>query len=344
MQALVTGATGFVGAALARRLVEEGHAVRAFVRAPERLEAVGLADVEAVQGDITDPDALDRAMAGIEVVFAVAGTFREPNLADERYRAINVEAVRHVVEAAARHGVRRVVHCSTVGIHGNVEGAPLNEDAPLRPDGIYEETKAAGDELARDLGAELGTEVVVLRPTPVYGPGDTRLLKLFKLAQKKRTVMLGSGRAGYHLVYIDDLIDAFVLAATEPGVGGEAFIVGGPERPSLNDVTRTLADLLGQKDQRVVRLPASPVRLLGHACEIVCRPFGIDPPLYRRRVDFFINNRAYDTTKAERRLGYRPSVTMREGLRRTAAWYAERGLLPAPPPAASAPHPDRGAA
>ncbi|MCB1883015.1 MAG: NAD-dependent epimerase/dehydratase family protein [Geminicoccaceae bacterium] len=328
MKALVTGATGFVGSALVRRLLDEGHHVRAFVRTPSKLGDLGLSVDETVQGDITDPAAVDRAVQGVDVVFAIAGTFREPNLGDDAYRAINVEAVRHIVEAAARHGVRRVVHCSTVGIHGNVVGDPFTEAAPLCPDGIYEETKAEGDSLALDLGRKLGVEVVVIRPTPVYGPGDTRLLKLFKMASKKRMVMLGSGEAGYHLVHVDDLADAFLRAATAEGVAGEAFIVGGPERPTLNEVVATIAGILGQDDQKVVRLPAAPVRLLAHACELACRPVGLNPPLYRRRVDFFINDRRYDTTKARERLGFTPKVTMREGLAGTARWYRGQGLLP----------------
>ena len=328
MKVLVTGATGFVGSALVRRLLEAGHDVRAFVRTPSKLEALGLEVRDVVQGDITDAAALERAMPGVEVVFAIAGTFREPNLTDDAYRAINVEAVRHIVEAAARHGVRRVVHCSTVGIHGNVEGEPFTEAAPLRPDGIYEETKAEGDTLALDLGRKLGIEVVVIRPTPIYGPGDTRLLKLFKMASKKRMVMLGNGDAGYHLVHIDDLASAFLQAATAEGVAGEAFIVGGAERPSLNEVVATIAGVLGQDEQRVVHLPAGPVRLLAHACEIACRPVGLSPPLYRRRVDFFINDRRYDTTKARERLGFAPRVTMRDGLAGTARWYRAQGMLP----------------
>lgn len=328
MKALVTGATGFVGGALARRLLRNGHEVRAFIRRPELLQANGLATAEVVRGDITDPEALDQAMPDIDVVFGIAGTFREPDLSDKRYREINVTAVRHLIEAAAKHGARRVVHCSTVGIHGNVEGPPLDETAPLRPDGIYEETKAEGDELARRLGREHGVEVVVIRPTPIYGPGDTRLLKLFKMASKKRMVMLGDGEAGYHLVHIDDLVEAFVLAAEAEGVAGEAFIVGGPERPTLNEVVATIAEVLGRDDQQVVRLPAAPVRLLSHACEIACRPIGVSPPLYRRRIDFFINNRSYDTTKAKKRLGFAPKVTMRDGLKSTAEWYRKQGLLP----------------
>ena len=148
-------------------------------RRPAEAAAAGLTEVELCEGDITDAEAVDRAVAGIDTVYGIAGTFREPNLTDDRYREVNVEAVRLMMEAARRHGVRRVIHCSTVGIHGNVVGAPASEATPIRPDGIYEITKAEGDQLALSYAGD-GVETVAVRPAPVYGPGDTRLVKLYQ--------------------------------------------------------------------------------------------------------------------------------------------------------------------
>lgn len=327
MTVLVTGASGFIGQALTRKLCARRDPVRVLVRSRARFEQLAIDGVEVVEGDLTEPAAVDRAMAGIDLAFSIAGTFREPNLSDARYREINVDGVRNILEAARRHGVRRVVHCSTVGIHGDVKGAPASEAAPLVPDGIYEVTKAEGDQLALRFGRDNDLDVVVIRPAPVYGPGDTRLLKLFKMASKRRVVLLGPGTAHYHLVHVDDLVDGFVLAGETEGIAGEAFIIAGPERPDLNQLIRTLARVLGNPDPGIVRLPAQPVRLLGHACEVVCRPFGIAPPLYRRRVDFFINNRAYDIGKARARLGYVPKIGVEQGLEQTAAWYRAQKLL-----------------
>lgn len=326
MTVLVTGATGFIGQALARRLLACGERVRVLARRPEKIAEAGLQVHEVYEGDITDAAAVERAVAGAGVVYAVAGTFREPSLSDERYREVNVVAVRVMMETARKHGARRVVHCSTVGIHGNVTGAPANEDTPVHPDGIYEKTKAEGDRLALSYARD-GLEVVVVRPAPVYGPGDTRLVKLFKLAARDRVVLLGNGRPHYHMVYIDDLVEAFRLAGTVPGVSGEAFIVGGAERPTLEDVVRRIGRLTGHPRQRILKLPAGPILGLGDLCERVCRPLGLNPPIYRRRIEFFVNNRAYDIGKAERRLGYRPAVNLDEGLARTAAWYRAQGYL-----------------
>jgi dihydroflavonol-4-reductase len=325
---LVTGATGFIGEALTRSLLASGERVRVLVRQPEKAAQAGLAAAaEVVQGDITDGAAVDRAVAGVETVYAIAGTFREPNLPDERYREVNVGAVRLMMEAATRHGVRRVVHCSTVGIHGNVVGEPANEATPIRPEGIYEVTKAEGDRLALSYGGNGGLETVSVRPAPVYGPGDTRLVKLYQLAGRDRVVLLGDGRPHYHMVYIDDLVAAFRLAGSRPGVSGEAFIVAGAERPTLEEVVRRIGRLTGHADQRLLKLPAGPLLLAGDICERLCRPLGVKPPIYRRRIEFFVNNRAYDTTKARTRLGFAPAVSLDDGLARTLAWYRERGLV-----------------
>ena len=325
---LVTGATGFIGQALARKLLERGESVRVLVRDEGKLAALGLEADEVVRGDITDLEAVERATRDVSIVYAIAGTFREPGLSDRRYREVNVEAVRTMHEAAMRSGVKRIVHCSTCGIHGSIDGTPADETHPVRPVGIYEQTKAEGERLALELGARSGIEVTALRPTPVYGPGDTRLLKLFKLASRRPVIMIGDGTAGYHLVYIEDLTDAFILAGASPAANGEAFLIGGPEIPSLNEIVHTLACVNGHGDVgNVVRIPAKPVWLAGWLCEAMCRPLGVDPPLHRRRVEFFINNRAYNIDKARRLLGYSPKVGIADGLRRTAEWYRRQGLL-----------------
>jgi dihydroflavonol-4-reductase len=329
VRALVTGATGFVGRALLERLgAEPGVAVRALARDPARLDGSGAAaPAEVVRGDVTDAAAVDRAVAGVDTVFHVAGTFREADAADDWYRKVNVEAVRHVIEAARRHGVRRVVHTSTVGIHGSMDEAPATEDSPLRPDGIYEETKAAGDSLALAEAAKGRPEVVVLRPAPVYGPGDTRLVKLFRLAKAPRPILLGDGQALYQMVHVRDLAEAFLLAARRPEAAGEAFLIAGEERPTVNELVAAVARAQGLPEPRPVHLPAGPVRRLAHACELLCRPLGVSPPLYRRRVDFFLLNRQYDTAKARRLLGFSPAVPLEDGLAETIRWCRSRGLL-----------------
>src|SRR3954469_6179070 len=181
VRVLVTGAAGFTGGHLARALAARGDAVSALVRregpAASALERAGVA---LVIGDLRDRDAVAAATDGVEVVYHIAAMYRQAGLGDDVYRAVNATAVREVVEAAARAGVRRVVHCSTVGVHGDVEHPPADEDAPLKPGDVYQVTKLEGERLAREAGARLGLEVTIARPTGIYGPGDRRLLKLFR--------------------------------------------------------------------------------------------------------------------------------------------------------------------
>jgi nucleoside-diphosphate-sugar epimerase len=260
------------------------------------------------------------------VVFNIAALYRTAGLPASAYRAVNAEGVGTLIEAAARAGVRRVVHCSTVGVHGDVERPPANEDAPLRPGDVYQETKVEGERIAREAAARAGVQLVIARPSGIYGPGDRRLFKLFGAIARGRFLMLGAGRAFYHLTYIDDLCEGFRLCGITRGAAGRTYILAGGEVTTLAELVTMTAEVAGVK-RPVLRLPVWPVWLAGAACEIVCRPLRLQPPLYRRRVDFFTKSRAFDIARARRELGFNPQVGLREGIRRTLEWYREQGWI-----------------
>jgi len=322
----VTGATGFTGGHLARTLRARGDEVRALVRDPSRAVDLEASGVELQAGDLKDAAAIAAAVRGVEVVYHVAAIYRQAGLRDEAYRAVNADAVRTVVEAAARAGARRVVHCSTVGVHGDVQNPPANEDAPLRPGDIYQITKLEGEAAARRAAAAAGVELVIARPTGIYGPGDRRLLKLFRGIARRRFVILGSGRIYYHLTYIDDLVEGFRLCASVPAAAGRTYILAGGEVTTLNELAALIASEAGVAPPRL-HLPVWPFWLAGAACEAVCAPFGIEPPLYRRRVDFFTKSRAFDISRARGELGYAPKTGLRDGIRRTLEWYRQSGWI-----------------
>jgi dihydroflavonol-4-reductase len=327
---LVTGATGFTGGHLATTLARRGLTVRTLVRARSlerfRASAAAAAGATAVVGDLTTPEALDMACHGAEVVYHIAATYREAGQPDSAYRAINVDGTRHVLEAASRQGVRRVVHCSTGGVHGHIAHPPATEDAPFNPGDVYQETKLEGEQLARSYGQAHGLEVVVARPIGIHGPGDTRFLKMFRGLARGRFPMLGSGEVFYHLTYIDDLVEGFRLCGETPGAAGRTYILAGARYTTLRELVDLVADELGVQPPRL-HLPVWPVWLAGLACEMVCVPLRIEPPLYRRRVDFYTKSRAFDITRARTELGYAPQVDLREGIRRTIAWYRAQGWL-----------------
>ena len=326
MRVLVTGATGFTGGHLARALRARGDDVRALVRDPARATELSRVGVELVTGDLRDGGAVDAAARGVEVVYHIAAIYRQAGLREEEYRAVNADAVRAVIEAAARGGARRVVHCSTVGVHGDIEQPPANEDAPLRPGDIYQVTKLEGERIAAEAASQAGIQVVVARPTGIYGPGDRRLLKLFRGVARRRFVILGSGRIFYHLTHIDDLIQGFRLCAEVPQAAGRTYILAGPEVTTLNELVEVIAEEAHVPPPRL-HLPVWPFWLAGAACEALCAPLGIEPPIYRRRVDFFTKSRAFDIARARQELGYAPAVGLRDGVRRTLAWYRDAGWL-----------------
>jgi nucleoside-diphosphate-sugar epimerase len=325
VRVLVTGATGFTGGQLARSLRSRGATVRALVRDAGRAGDLNTAGIELIAGDLRDETALKRAVAGADVVYHIAAIYREAGVSADTYRIVNALAVRALIEAAAAARVRRVVHCSTVGVHGDVEHPPANEDAPLRPGDVYQRTKLEGEQLARDAGDRLGIEVTIARPTGIYGPGDRRLLKLFR-ATVRRFPILGRGEIYYHLTYIDDLIEGLRLCGEHPAAANRTYILAGGEVTTLNELVATIADVAGVAPPRG-HLPVWPFWVAGALCEAVCVPLGVEPPIYRRRVDFYTKSRAFDTTRARRELGYAPRVGLREGIRRTIDWYREHGWL-----------------
>jgi nucleoside-diphosphate-sugar epimerase len=232
-----------------------------------------------------------------------------------------------VLEAARAAGVRRVVHCSTAGVHGHVEHAPANEDAPLAPGDQYQRTKLEGETLARDYGRQPGSpEVVIARPVGIYGPGDLRFLKLFRGIARRQFPMLGAGQVFYHLTFVDDVVEGLRLCGETASAAGGTFLIAGPRYTTLNELVTLIAGVLNVSPPWL-RLPIWPVWLAGALCEAVCVPLRLEPPLYRRRVDFYRKSRAFDTTRARRDLGFQPAVTLEDGIRRTAAWYREQGLL-----------------
>jgi nucleoside-diphosphate-sugar epimerase len=321
----LTGATGYTGGRLLAAFLAEGHEVTALARPHARLPAAPRPPVW-VEGDLGGRAALDRLVSRADAVVHVAAVYRTAGHPDSYYHDVNVGGTERLLEAAARAGVKRFVHTSTVGVHGHVAHPPADESAPLAPGDIYQQTKAVAERLALDFGRQRGLPVTVVRPGAIYGPGETRLLKLFRAIARKRYAIVGSGRAFYHPVYIDDLVQGFRLALTRPGAVGEAFIVAGPRYVTQAELAAVIARHTGGKVWPL-RIPAAPLVWAGALCEAVCVPLGIEPPLHRRRVEFWTKSRAFTIDKARRVLGYAPQVDLDEGVERTVAAYRAAGWL-----------------
>ena len=322
---LVTGATGFTGEALCRRLTEEGKKVTAFVRPTSDISRLQEIGVDCRQTDITNSAQVEKDFSGFNVVYHIAAAYRTEHSSEEIYHRVNVEATRNLLEAAKKMHVGRFVHCSTVGVQGEIDDPPADEKYRFKPGDHYQESKKEGELLALKYFAE-GLPGTVFRPVGIYGPGDTRFLKLFKPVSKGMFVMIGSGRVLYHMTYIDDLVDGILLCGSRPEALGEVFTLGGERYTTLRELVDLIADVLG-KSKTGIRIPYAPVYLASVICDKLCKQIGVSPPIYPRRVEFFAKDRAFSIDKAKRLLGYAPKFGLREGLSRTAAWYKEQGLI-----------------
>lgn len=325
---LVTGATGFTGSVLTRKLCQRGVRVRAIVRASSKRGGLQGLPIQWIEGDVFDPATVDRAVAGVEIIFHVAAAYREAGITDETYCKVHVESTQLLAQAALKvPGFKRYVHVSTVGVHGHVENPPANEEYPFSPGDIYQQTKAEAELWIRDFAPKHGLPFTVIRPAAIYGPGDKRLLKIFKMAAWPIIPILGSARGQlYHLIHVDDLTEIFIRASTHPAAVGEVFIGGDPAALALADILQIISSEYGRK-ARLIRIPALPFFWAAAVCETICRPFGWAPPIYRRRVAFFTKDRSFDTSKLRNRLGFTYGRTTGEGLRTTARWYREQGWV-----------------
>jgi nucleoside-diphosphate-sugar epimerase len=221
-----------------------------------------------------------------------------------------------VLRTAAAAGVRRFVLCSTAGIYGQQLAGITDESAIPQPWNAYERSKCAAEQRLRELAPELGIEFVILRPAVVYGPRDDRLLKMFRAAAKGHFPLFGPGRGRRHMVYVTDVADAFLMACTQPRATNQDMIVAGPEAVPLRAMLATLAKVVARPSCGP-KLPLAPMMLLAALVEDACKLMRMNPPLYRRRMDFYNSDAAFDCSRARRLLRWAPRVSLEEGLRRT---------------------------
>jgi nucleoside-diphosphate-sugar epimerase len=326
MKALITGGTGFTGSALSARLAKDGHTVIALDNKPglldDELRRLG---VRIEYGSVTDRELVGRVTAGCERVFHLASAWRIVNVSDALYYDTNVNGTRVVAEAALAHGAR-LIHCSTCGVHGNPRELPTKETSAIAPVDVYQRTKWQGEQVVREY-VERGLWATIIRSTSHYGPGDPeRIFHVYKRVARGHFTFLGPGTAHFHLLYVDNLVDAFLLAAERDVARGEAYLVGDERSLTLRELVLAIAEALGVR-VKLHHLPFWPAYALGTVVEFAYKPLPWDPPIFRRRLNWFRFDRTYDISKARRELAYAPRVDIPTGLRRTGEWYRQRGMI-----------------
>jgi nucleoside-diphosphate-sugar epimerase len=331
MRLLVTGGTGFIGSHLAehgRRLGAE-VVVLGLTDRPEEGANVGLLrgqGVEVVSGSITDPELCRQAVRGATHVFHLAVAMREGAKSDEYFESVNLDGTRRLLEASVSEGVRRFVSCSTIGIYGHRAPGITREDSPLAPGNIYERTKVSAERLVRELGIQRSLPYAILRPADVYGPRDHRLLKLFKGVSTGRFPFFGKGEGRRHMIYVDDVVSGFFRACERDRALGESFILAGPRACTLRELVAEVQAATGSR-RYGMRLPLKPMLGVAAVVEDASRVLGVEPPIYRRRMDFFWSDSEFDTTHARQGLDWAPRVELPEGIRRTLEDYRRSGAL-----------------
>ncbi len=327
MKILVTGGTGFTGKALVRRLLGEGYKVVALdYQEGLKTEELRKWGADVVIGSVTDKDVVRRCMEGVDIVQHLAAAFRELDVSNTYYDEVNIGGTRNVLEAAIQAGVKKFIYCSTCGVHGNVENPPADETAPINAADYYQQTKYKAEPVVMEYYRQ-GLPCVILRPAAIYGPGDPeRFYMIFNRVRRGMFPMFGRGKTLYHPLYIDHLVDAMLLAQEKGRGDGQAYLIADEEYVTIEVLDRRTAIALGV-EVKIPHYPLLPLIIAGHICEKICKPFHVKPPIFPRRVDWYRQNRAFDIGKAKRDLGYNPTVSLDEGLKRTADWYKEEGYL-----------------
>jgi nucleoside-diphosphate-sugar epimerase len=326
---VITGGSGFIGSRLAQLATELGYQVTVTTAVNNgtertRCDALAKAGITVIVAPLEDAATLERALAGQDVVIHLAAAQHEAQAPESHFHRVNVEGTQRLLELASRTGVRRFVHGSTIGVYGQATDGTLDEHSPLAPDNPYGRTKAAAEQVVRQCAGNL--EYCIIRISETYGPGDMRLLKLFKGIRKGRFLVVGSGTNLHQLIYADDLARGLLAACAAGRANGETIVLAGSEPISTTELVTAVGAAVGRA-KRLPQVPMWPFVAAAYVLESSLRPIGIKPPLHRRRLDFFRKSFRFSTEKAQRLLDFRAQVSFAEGARQSAAWYSANGYL-----------------
>jgi dihydroflavonol-4-reductase len=326
---LVTGASGFVGSAVARALLAEGRHVRVLLRPESDRRNVAGLDVEVRLGSLEDGASLTAALAGCGALYHVAADYRLWVRDPARMYAANVDGTRHLMTAALAAGVERVVYTSSVATLGLASGGrPADETTPSRLDdmiGPYKRSKFLAEEVVKDLVRDRGLPAVIVNPSTPIGPRDVKPTPTGRMI-----VEAASGRmpafvdTGLNLVHVDDVAAGHLLAE---GAGriGERYILGG-ENLTLAEILGRIAEIVGRRPP-TVRVPIAAVWPIAVAAEVVGRITGREPFVTLDGLRMARKTMFFSSAKAERELGYRPRPAL-AGLADAVAWFRQAGLCP----------------
>lgn len=311
---LVTGASGFIGRNLVNALLEEKAIVYVLLRKKKEKNLFKNKKIKVCFADLTDAKSLNKIPSKIDIVFNLAGGLPYHNLNDDAYFKINSQGVKNLMSSLQKKKIKRIIHVSTVGVYGE-PARNVTEKSKFNPQGPYAISKLEGEKKIKEYSKK-GIVYTIIRPTIAYGPYDNKrpvVLSLIKMLQKKMFVIPSDGRNKFHTVYVDNLIQGLILAATNKKAENEDFIIGDQEIPTFKELVNSIKLALNDNFP-TLSIPKQ-------VAYIILGPF------IKEKLNFITQEKSYKIDKAKKYLGYNPKINIVEGIRLTVEWYRREKVI-----------------
>ena len=314
---LITGATGFIGRHLSERMLREGRKVKLFCR-PEsehKLPPISKESAEIVIGDLRDRDSIDKAVHGVERVFHCAGHVLDWG-PEEAFHSTNVQGTEWLLEAAVERKIKRFIHLSSIAVFGVPSPAYFDDKSPYNPGkDFYSQSKIESEALVFKYHRDHGLPVVVLRPSVVYGLGSGWVEEPLRLIRQNRMFLIAGGKGTCHPCYIDNLIDAILLASEHPNAVGQGFIVGDNKPISFNEFFNHLAKIVGSKPvKKSIPLPVARIMASIFECTHKRLKPGDRPFLTHTAINMLTTQSTLCMDKIRHELNFEPEISVEEGM------------------------------
>ncbi len=322
MRAFITGASGFVGTHLVKKLLKNHWSVRILIHKKNIHESK---DCEVYFGDIGEKKVLEDALRGVDVLFHLAAALGGSHFDKNEFFRINSAGTREVLDAAFNAGVKKAVHFSSAGVLGAVRhNTVADETYPTFPISVYDQSKLEGEKIALNHAKE-GKPLFVIRPGWVYGQGDRRTFKLISAIKRKKFILVTRGHARQTPVFIDDLIQG-ILQCLGQGRNGEIYNIAGNEVLTVRQIVEQIAVATNSSIPKL-SLPLFPTKVAAWKLEKTFGLFKKEAPLTRGKLAFFIHPKPLSIQKAVHELGYAPQTNFQTGMAQTVNWYMKHGWL-----------------
>jgi nucleoside-diphosphate-sugar epimerase len=318
----VSGATGQLGKALSRRILQDGYHLRVMARDPRKAEFLALEGAEVVPGDLTDPVSLRAAVQGCQIILHLAGAHNHPTQKN-RFHAVNVSGTRALAEAAMQASVEQFVHVSCAQVYGSSIHDHIDEFSKLQhSDDPYIESKVQAELILREMAARFNFPVAIAQPTMIYGPGmETWTMKPLRMIAAGCLVLPDHGKGLLHPLYIDDAVDG-ILGCAQAGEPGQAYILCGSEVVTTADFFIHYAHMIGI--EQIPTISASQALREATLGELSAKLTGKPPSHTRLEIQLLLNRKACNGAKAYYNLGFIPSIQLEEGMRRVKNWLQQQ--------------------